>query len=378
MPSQPNPSVPPESSPVPDPAQVRVAIFSDALPERNGTGAYYHDLAEQLASRVGALQVFQPGHKGRYATLSCPMPGDPMQRLAAPALRRIAKDCKELRPNIVVAVTPGPFGLLALYHARRSGAAFISAFHTDFEHLARIYWNRLTGAVVNTCLRTANRILFRRSATVLVNNSNLRDDVLSLGAPSVEVMGTPLPQELLTRPTQPIPAPLHKICFAGRLAPEKNLHLVLEAARRLPRLNFVLGGDGPLREKLETEAKDLPNVRFAGWLSRTGLIELLDASTLLLLPSKFETFGSVALEAMARGRPALVAANAGIHDWQGLSDGLLKLQVNARLADTLNELLRHTPDFWQKKSVAARAAADAFNNKTLEQWAATLAAHAKF
>lgn len=174
------------------PAQnVRVAFFSDSLPERNGTGAYYHDLAGQLGPEVEALEIFQPLHRKQgNPLLSLPMPGDPMQRLVTPNIFRISKGYKALKPHVVIAITPGPFGLLGLLHAKRSGAKFISAFHTDFEQLARIYWNAFSRTIVNGYLRNANRVLCKNSLTVLINNSNLQKDVEELGAKSVEVMGT--------------------------------------------------------------------------------------------------------------------------------------------------------------------------------------------
>ena len=39
---------------------VRVAFFSDSLPERNGTGAYYHDLAGQLSPHLESLHISNP------------------------------------------------------------------------------------------------------------------------------------------------------------------------------------------------------------------------------------------------------------------------------------------------------------------------------
>ena len=101
------------------------------------------------------------------------MPGDPMQRLVTPNIFRIGRAYKKLNPHVVVAI-PRPFGLLGLFYAWRSGARFISAFHTDFEQLARICWNAFSRTIVNSYLRTANRILCRKSQTVLINNSKLQ------------------------------------------------------------------------------------------------------------------------------------------------------------------------------------------------------------
>ena len=357
-------------------AKLRVAFFSDSLPERNGTGAYYHDLVGQLAPEVAAIEVFQPLDQVRYLRLSIPMPGDPMQRLTTPNLIRIAKGYRALQPDLVVAVTPGPFGLLGLYHARRSGARFITAFHTDFEQLARIYWRPLSRSICNAYLRTANRYLCKHSATVLVNNSKLRSDVEQLGAKHVEVMGTPLQPSFLSKAMRPPPDVIQRICFAGRLAAEKNVDQIIAAAAHFPDIEFVIGGEGPLRRSLEASAAALNNVRFTGWLTREELIDLLDSASFLLLPSKLETFGSVALEAMARGRPALVSANAGIHDWPLLRAGLIALPKGQDLADAIRALLQLSTTELHHKARSARNAAEQLNRETIGQWASVLANYA--
>ena len=355
---------------------VRVAFFSDSLPERNGTGAYYYDLAGQLSPHLESLHIFQPIPRAKHSLFSLPMPGDPMQRLVTPNLFRIRKGFKELNPNIVVSITPGPFGLLGLALAKLSKKPFISAFHTDFEQLARIYFNPFSRTFANSYLRTANCILCKSSRSVLVNNSNLQEDVIALGASDVEVMGTPLQPAFLEKPYQPPSPHIQRICFAGRLAAEKNVDLIIQAASQLPQIEFIIGGDGPLRKDLQKTAKNHTNIRFTGWLNREELINLLDDSSLLLLPSKLETFGSVALEAMARGRPALVSANAGIHDWPLLKDGLFTLQTGQDLASAIQELIKLPAEEWKERAKACRSAAEQLNRETIFQWAGLLAKHA--
>jgi glycosyltransferase involved in cell wall biosynthesis len=158
------------------------------------------------------------------------------------------------------------------------------------------------------------------------------------------------------------------VCFAGRLAPEKNVDLVIEAARDLPAVEFVIGGEGPLRQELEAQARGLANVRFTGWLDRSALIDLIDSSSLLLLPSRFETFGSIALEAMARGRPALVSTAAGIHDWPSLRPGLVPFTPGESLADCLRSLQAYGPGRWELLERQCRAAAADLNGATITEW----------
>lgn len=105
--------------------------------------------------------------------------------------------------------------------------------------------------------------------------------------------------------------------FIGRLVPIKNPGLFLKALRELARqrpevpLHAVIAGDGPLRARLEAEARQLglgQRVRFAGWQhDLPSLYEALDAAC---LTSWNEGTPVALIEAMAAGR-AVVATDVG-------------------------------------------------------------------
>lgn len=356
---------------------LRVAFFSDALSERNGAGAYYHDLKEQLNERMGRIEMFQPV-LGKHPLLqfALPMPGDPTQKILTPNIPRLVKQYNALQPHIVIAATPGPFGLLGLYLARKNKVGFLSAFHTHFEDLTRLYFNPVVFKIMNAYLIGINRALCKRSSTVLVNNTKLIPVVQELGAREVDVMGTPLSLKFLRQEAVPIPPKMKRVLFAGRLAPEKNVPLIIEAAKKLPDLEFVIVGDGPQRKQLEKDSAELTNVRLTGWLDRKALCLEIDNASLLLLPSKHETFGTVALESMVRGRPALVAEGAGIHDWSELKEGLVLLRESESLEEVMKNLKSWPEETWREKSAAARKAAEGLNAATIDQWVDLLERHA--
>lgn len=357
--------------------ELRVAIFSDALPERNGAGAYYEDIAPQLAGHLAELRLFRPAHKKRLWRLALPLPGDPTQKLILPDLWRIGRSFGELRPDLVISVTPGPFGLLGMRLARKTGCGFISAFHTHFEGLTELYGDTWFYRLAKTWLRGTNRRLFRASAAVLVNNGGLGETVESLGACRVEVMGTPLAPTFLDSPPPAHAGGLGRVLFAGRLAPEKNLPALEEAIRARPELEFVLAGDGPLRPELERLAERCGNLRLTGWLGRQALREEMDAADLLVLPSHQETFGTVALEAMARGRPALVAESAGIHHWPELAEALFRFENGQTLSNALRALEALPAEEWRQRSEAARKAAVRLNDDTIDQWIGFIETYAR-
>jgi glycosyltransferase involved in cell wall biosynthesis len=81
-----------------------------------------------------------------------------------------------------------------------------------------------------------------------------------------------------------------------------------------------------------------------------------------------ETFGTVALEAMARGRPALVSENAGIHHWSVLSEALFTLKSEESLATALSQIASLPDSVWKDKAASARQAAETLNRQTIDQW----------
>lgn len=103
----------------------------------------------------------------------------------------------------------------------------------------------------------------------------------------------------------------------ARLAPQKGLPVLLRAVRALTdlghRLRLVLAGSGEDEAALRREAHDLgiaDRVRFAGQVSDVpALIRSLD---LFVLPSRWEGFGLVLLEAMAEGCPIVASRVGGI------------------------------------------------------------------
>jgi len=97
-----------------------------------------------------------------------------------------------------------------------------------------------------------------------------------------------------------------------RLVPRMGLDLLLYALQEiksLVRFHLVIGGQGPLRETLESLVDDLglrERVHFAGFVPETLLPIMYGAADAFVLPTaKLECFGLIALESLASGRPVL-------------------------------------------------------------------------
>jgi glycosyltransferase involved in cell wall biosynthesis len=103
--------------------------------------------------------------------------------------------------------------------------------------------------------------------------------------------------------------------FVGRLESIKGAGVLVEAFRRRRSEDLLVVGEGPLRDQLERAAGDLPHVHFLGWRSAQELDALYRGALAVVVPTLgHESFGLVAVEAFARGVPAVV------HDFGALGE----------------------------------------------------------
>lgn len=135
----------------------------------------------------------------------------------------------------------------------------------------------------------------------------------------------------------------------GRLVPEKGAAVLLQTLPILlqrHRVRAVITGTGPYKEDLIRLAKQLgvaDRVLFTGWLSDDQVQHLYGAADVAVVPSLYEPFGIVALEAMAAAVPLVVSDVGGLAEI--VADGRTGLKVPPgspqALAAAIDALLRH-------------------------------------
>ncbi len=120
------------------------------------------------------------------------------------------------------------------------------------------------------------------------------------------------------------------ILFLGRLVYQKGvsvligaLPIILSSYSRVKRdVRLVIVGEGPMRKQLEKDAAHLgvsKHVVFTGFLDDYMVRSLLKAADMVVVPSLYEPFGIVALEAMAAKTPVVVSDVGGLSEL--ISDG---------------------------------------------------------
>jgi len=159
------------------------------------------------------------------------------------------------------------------------------------------------------------------------------------------------PMEPVSRASLDTPQDAKVLLTLSRLHQKKGLDTFLNALQTLPECYAWIAGDGPLQAELEALAKTLgvsERVRFLGW--RTDRSALLQSADICVLPSRYEPFGTVILEAWAAQTPLVACASAGpaahvedgktglltpIDDAGALASAIRRVLIDAALRDAI-------------------------------------------
>ncbi len=135
------------------------------------------------------------------------------------------------------------------------------------------------------------------------------------------------------------------VLLVGRLVYEKGFHLALDAlaplVQRLGNVRFVVAGTGTAEAELKQQARRLGLTKFGtflGWVGDDMLHSLYRVADLCIVPSIYEPFGLVALEAMASGCLCVVADTGGLREVVP-GDGTVGLRFPSRDSDALEAIL---------------------------------------
>ncbi len=135
------------------------------------------------------------------------------------------------------------------------------------------------------------------------------------------------------------------VLLVGRLVYEKGFHLALDALApvigKLGAVRFVVAGTGTAEAELRRQAWRLGLSRqgaFLGWVGDDMLHSLYRVADLCIVPSIYEPFGLVALEAMASGCLCVVADTGGLREVVP-GDGTVGLRFPSRDSDALGAIL---------------------------------------
>lgn len=319
---------------------LNIALVTETyLPEVNGVAITIGRMVHGLRQRGHRIHMVRPRQfkqdaaakeDGYEETLvsGMPIPGYPELKSGLPAKGLLTKLWKQQRPDIVHIATEGPLGWSALSAAHKLGIPVSTDFHTNFHSYTAHYGIGLLKKPIAAYLRHFHN----KAACTLVPTASLQQQLEFEGYKNVLVVSRgvdgslfhPAKRSAELRAAWNADDDTPVVMLVSRIAPEKNLHVVIQAFEQMRKINplarLVMVGDGPARAELE---KQYPHVIFAGMQTGEPLAQHYASGDIFLYPSLTETYGNVTVEAMASGLATIAydyaAAQQHIrHDVNGL------------------------------------------------------------
>ena len=294
---------------------------------------------------------------------SIPLPFYPELRASLPC-RKITKTLADFRPDIIHLFQPTALGYYTAIAGSQNDIPMVASFHgnidlyCDYYHLG---W--IKGALWGSIRRIHNladiTLAPSQSTALRLHKEGFKNIMLWGRGVDTKVFSLAFRQAGFWRKwdintNQPI------ALYVGRIAKEKNLAILAEFLSCNPSVYLVCVGGGPYRRKLEKLLMRYDNhARFTGYLTGDELSRAYASSDLFLFPSKTETFGQVALEAMASGLPVIAFRSEGVKD-------IILHEKTGYLAESENDWLNYANQIVVDKELREQIGKTAM--ETISDW----------
>lgn len=337
-------------------------------PLGGGAGNATANMARELAGLGHAVRVVTAA----YGDLPRRETVDGFEIRRIPALRRHADHCAPVemlsflasaavalpamagswRPDACIAFFGIPCGPAAWALNVLRGVPYVVSLRggdvPGFQPYDLAGYHRLTGPAI--------RFLWRQAAGVVANSRGLAELARkSAGQTPIALIPNGVDAVRFTPAGELSREGPVRLLFVGRLVRQKGLDVLLAALSRLPGeacFEMTVVGDGPLRRELSSLAARLGlsgKVRFAGWVSRVDMPEVLRRADAFVFPSRDEGMPNAVLEAMASGLAVAATRIAGNEELveDGRTGFLVAPEDAAGLADVLARLVADRNLCWR-------------------------------
>ncbi len=336
---------------------MRIAIFSDSFyPELSGISDSIIVLAKELKKLGHEIHFFAPSYSAKdyqkanlksdkdalggmpaHRFFSLPYrAGTGQGRLVIPTFWRWLK-VKKIKPDIIHSQLFFGVGLEAMLAARFLKIPLIGTNHTaitEFAHYSPIKISWFENLSLNYAVWYYNHCDF-----VTAPSQSVFTEMEKYGfTKSHQVVSNPIDTITFKADDKQSKESLKKqfnlsantIVYAGRLAREKNLDVIIKAVaivkKQIPDINFSIAGHGAAELELKNLIKELKiknNVKFLGTLDKPTLARLYQASEIFVITSTSETQSLVMLQAMGCGLPVIAAEARALPEYVNETNGLL-------------------------------------------------------
>jgi 1,2-diacylglycerol 3-alpha-glucosyltransferase len=314
--------------------KLRVAIFSDStLPILNGVSVSIDLLVRELRDQGHSVHIFTAAHfrfrdpdpnTHRFPAIETPWTKN--YPLAIPPFYGMLKKFQMHDFDLIHTHTPFTIGFVGLRWAESHGLPIVSTYHTLYDRYAhyipyfpRRYVRFKIAKHTNFYYNSVDHIITPSHASLRWLNRHSVDKpitVIPTAAPPRQMLDRyEVRRQLQISPDQKV------LLYVGRVAPEKNLGMLLDMAAKVmaedASVRLFLVGDGPARQACADRARLLgigDRVTFAGFVPRSEVDLYYAAADLFVFSSITETQGLVVQEAMTYGLPAVAVTGGGASD----------------------------------------------------------------
>jgi phosphatidylinositol alpha 1,6-mannosyltransferase len=300
---------------------LRIAFVTETfLPRVDGVTNTLRHVLSHLAKRGHDALMFAPkGSPARYAGTriisfdGLSFPPYPDFKLISPTAK-LSQHWRDFQPDLVHVVNPIMLGIGAIRRARIMRLPIVASYHTDVPGFARQWRLGFFSGLMEKYLRW----MHNQAHLNLCPSEYTRLQLEGAGYLRLKVWSRGVDTQLF-HPQQRSSTWRKRLTnnhetkftllFVGRLGHEKRIDWIKPVLDALPQLCLAIVGDGPARAHLQSVFANTPTT-FLGALHGEDLAQAYASADCFIFPAANETFGNVALEAMASGLP-VITANAG-------------------------------------------------------------------
>lgn len=310
-----------------------------------GVGAYLDEIGRYQAQSLGPQNVFYLVPEGGAAML----PSIDAAQIAefsyhgrTPAgligfARAIAKSVTRLDPDIMHlhSTFAGVVGRITMtirpHRAKLIYCPHGWAFGMETAHSRKMLY------------AWCERLLAHATDTIIVNSAAERRLALHHGLPAGKLQTISNGVASVAPEAQaPLPVPSLHLAFIGRHDRQKGLDILLDALSQpdCGHIHLHVVGKSVAEGTSPLIGRTLTNVTFHGWLSRAQIASLLQTMDAVAMPSRWEAFGLVAIEAMRAGVPVIASNKGGLPEIvrHGIDGLIVDIDTPGALGRVLSEL----------------------------------------
>ena len=301
---------------------MRIAIAAESfLPRANGVSNSVVQVSRHLRKRGIAGLIIAPDSYPHdefegtpvHRVRSVEIPGVHDVDIVLSSAQAMREVIEDFGATSVHLASPFVLGWQALSGAQLAGVPVVSAFQTHISGFAHHYGFSPVAFLADSVVRR----IHRNSRLNLAPSRDSVDYLRGLGISRIATWGRgvdlgrfdPKQRSASLRESWNI-GDRKVVGFVGRLAPEKNAHLLARFADSSATA-VVIVGDGPSRISLE---RLMPKATFTGRLTGVDLAAAVASMDVLVAPGELETFCQVVQEGMASGVPVVAPAIGGPRD----------------------------------------------------------------